>query len=116
MQDDLIGAYKNFTTAKEMWDRLRFDFGETSVTRLRSLVLKFEIYMKESKNLMTEHLRIMSTMIRGLNNVGNMLFDEQQVQDVIRSLLDSCINMRQILAFNENINNFVDVNFSPSGA
>ncbi|GAV85452.1 UBN2_2 domain-containing protein [Cephalotus follicularis] len=89
MHDDLIGAYEHCATAKEMWDQLRFDFGGTSVTRLRSLVLKFEMYKKDPKNSMTEHLRIMSAVIRDLKNAEVALSDEQQVQVVIRSLPDS---------------------------
>ncbi|GAV71104.1 UBN2_2 domain-containing protein [Cephalotus follicularis] len=58
---------------------------------------------------MIERLRIMSAMIRDLKNVGNTLSDEQQVQDVIRSLPDSWISMRQIMTHNENIKNFADV-------
>ncbi|GAV60285.1 UBN2_2 domain-containing protein [Cephalotus follicularis] len=107
MHDDLIGTYEHCPTAKEMWDQLRFDFGGTSVTRLRSLVLKFEMY--KNKNSMTQHLRIMSAMIRDLKNAGNVLSDEQQVQDVIRYLPDSWVSMRQILTHNENIKNFANV-------
>ncbi|GAV83646.1 UBN2_3 domain-containing protein [Cephalotus follicularis] len=66
MHDDLIGAYEHCPIAMEMWDQLRFDFGGTFFTRLRNLVLKFEIYKKEPKNSMDEHLRIMSAMIRDL--------------------------------------------------
>ncbi|GAV60284.1 UBN2_3 domain-containing protein [Cephalotus follicularis] len=77
MHDDLIGAYEHCPTAKEIWDQLLFDFGGTSVTRLRSLVLKFEMYKKKPKNSMTEHLRIMSAMIRVLKNAENALSDEQ---------------------------------------
>ncbi|GAV91867.1 UBN2_3 domain-containing protein [Cephalotus follicularis] len=50
MHDDLIGAYERCAIAKEMWNQLRFDFGGTSVTRLRSLILKFEMYKKDPKN------------------------------------------------------------------
>ncbi|GAV81340.1 UBN2_2 domain-containing protein [Cephalotus follicularis] len=109
MYDDLIAAYEHCATTKEMWDQLRFDFGGTYVTRLRSLVLKFEIYKKDPKNSMTEHLRIMSAMIRDLKNAGNALSDEQQVQAMIRFLPDSWVSMRQILTHNENIKNFADV-------
>ncbi|GAV57760.1 UBN2_2 domain-containing protein, partial [Cephalotus follicularis] len=87
----------------------RFDFGGTSVTRLRSLVLKFEMDKKDPKNSMTEHLRIMSVMIRDLKNAEVALSDEQQVQAMIRSLHDSWVNMRQILTYNENTKNFADV-------
>uniref|UniRef100_A0A2N9HPJ0 Integrase catalytic domain-containing protein n=1 Tax=Fagus sylvatica TaxID=28930 RepID=A0A2N9HPJ0_FAGSY len=63
-----------------MWDQLKFDFGGTSTTRLRSLVLKFEVYRKDPKHMMTEHLRMMSGMIRDLKAAGNVLTNEQQVQ------------------------------------
>ena len=38
MHNDLIGKYEAFQNAKDMWDQLKFDFGCTSTTRLRSLV------------------------------------------------------------------------------
>ena len=63
--------------------QLKFDFGGISTTRLRSLVLKFEVYCKDPKCTMTEHLRMMSGMIRDLKAIGNVLTDEQQVQFVI---------------------------------
>ncbi|GAV85274.1 UBN2_2 domain-containing protein [Cephalotus follicularis] len=109
MHDDLIGAYEHCATSMVMWDQLRFDFGGTFVTRLRSLVLKFEIYKKEPKNSMTKHLRIISAMIRDLKNDEIALSDEQQVQAVIRYSPDSLVTMRQILTHNENIKNFADV-------
>ena len=89
MHDDLIGEYETFQNTKDMWDQLKFDFGGTSTTRLRSLVLKFEVYCKDPKHTMTEHFRMMSGMIRDLKAAGNVLTDEQQVQAIIRSLPDS---------------------------
>jgi hypothetical protein len=97
MHDDLIGEYETFQNAKDMWDQLKFDFGGISTTRLRSLVLKFEVYRKDPKHTMTEHLRIMSAMIHDLKAVGNVITDEQQVQAVIRSLPDSWVSMKQIM-------------------
>ena len=58
---------------------------------------------------MTKHLRMMSWMIRDLKAAGNVLTDEQQVQVVIRSLLDSWVSMKQIMTHNENIKNFADI-------
>ena len=58
---------------------------------------------------MTEHLRMMSGMIRDLKAAGNVLTDEQQVQDVIRSLPDSWISMKQIMTYNGNIKNFANI-------
>ena len=109
MHDDLIGHYDHFRTVKEMWDQLRFDFGGTSTTRLRSLVLKFETYRKDNKHTMTEHLRVMSTLIRELKEADHNLSDEQQVQAVIRSLPDSWVHMKQIMTHNDNIKNFSDI-------
>ena len=109
MHDGLIGEYEAFQNAKDMWDQLKFDFGGTSTTRLRSLVLKFEVYCKDPKHTMTEHLRMMFEMICDLKVARNVLTDEQQVQAVIRSLPDSWINMKQIMTHNENIENFADI-------
>uniref|UniRef100_A0A2N9EE71 Integrase catalytic domain-containing protein n=1 Tax=Fagus sylvatica TaxID=28930 RepID=A0A2N9EE71_FAGSY len=79
MHDDLIGEYETFQNAKDMWDQLKFDFDGTSTTRLRSLVLKFEVYRKDPKHTMTKHLRTMSGMIHDLKATGNVLTDKQQV-------------------------------------
>ncbi|KAL6286447.1 hypothetical protein ACE6H2_010837 [Prunus campanulata] len=43
MYNDLIGGYESFPTVKALWNQLKFDFGGMSTTRLRSLVLKFEV-------------------------------------------------------------------------
>jgi uncharacterized protein VirK/YbjX len=71
MNDDLIGEYEAFQNAKDMWDQLKFDFDGTSTTRLRSLVLSFEVNRKDSKHTMNEHLKMMSRMIRDLKAAGN---------------------------------------------
>ena len=42
-------------------------------------MLKFEVYRKDPKHSMTEHLRAMSGMIRDLAAAGNVLSDEQQI-------------------------------------
>ena len=107
MHDDLIGKYETFQNAKNMWDQLKFDFGGTSTTRLRSLVLKFKVYRKDPKDTMNEHLRMMPRMIRDLKVAGNVLTDEQQVQAIIRSLHDSWISMKIIMTHNENIKNLL---------
>ena len=76
MHGDLIGEFENFPTTMAMWEQLKFTFGGTSITRLRSLVLKFETHCKDHKVSMTEHLRVMSNMIRDLNVVWHILTDE----------------------------------------
>jgi len=77
MNDDLLGEYHVYSKSTEIWDQLKFPFGGISTTRLRSLVLKFDAYRKDPKHSMTEHLRMMSSMIRDLGNCGNALTDEQ---------------------------------------
>ena len=109
IHDDLIREYEAFQNAKDMWDQLKFDFGGTSTTRLRILVLKFEAYRKDPKHTMIEHLRMMSEMICDLKAVGNILTDEQQVQVVIRSLPDSWVSMKLIMTHIENIKNFANI-------
>ena len=65
MHDDLIGEFENFPTptVMAMLEQLKFTFGGTSITRLRSLVVKFEMHRKDSKVSMTEHLKGRSNMI-----------------------------------------------------
>jgi hypothetical protein len=58
---------------------------------------------------MTEHLRMMSEMIRDLKAARNVIADKQQVQAVIRSLPDSWVSMKQIMTHNENIKNFANI-------
>ena len=88
MLNDLMGDYEQFTSAKIVWDQLRFDLGGTSTTRHQGLILKFETYSKNPKQMMTEHLRVISSMIHQLKDAGQVLTNEQQVQVVIRSLPD----------------------------
>ncbi|KAK2970752.1 hypothetical protein RJ640_028275 [Escallonia rubra] len=84
LQNDLIGQYDELPTCKALWEQLKFSFGGTSTTRLRSLVIKFEEYTKDPKHTMSEHLRVMSNMIGKLRDAGHALTDEQQVKAVIR--------------------------------
>ncbi|KAK2966262.1 hypothetical protein RJ640_003319 [Escallonia rubra] len=109
LQNDLIGQFDKLPTCKTLCDQLKFSFGGTSTTRLRSLVIKFEEYTKDPKHTMNEHLRVMSNMIGKLREVGHARTDEQQVRAVIRSLPVSWANMKQILTHSENIKNFYDV-------
>ena len=79
MHNDLIGEFENFPTAMAMWEQLKFTFDGTLITRLRSLVLKFEMHRKDPKVSMTKHLRGMSNMIRDINVAGHILTDEQHI-------------------------------------
>ena len=78
MHVDLIGKYEYYPIAKEMWDQLKFDFSDALITRLRNQVLKFAKYRKDSKHMMTEHLRLLSGRIRDLKVARNILTDELQ--------------------------------------
>nr|CAD1829389.1 unnamed protein product [Ananas comosus var. bracteatus] len=110
MQDDLIGQFEIFETAKDMWDNLKITFGQTSSTRLRALNLKFLQYIKDPKHSMAEHLRVMSAMIQDLKTAGNELTDEQQVLAVIRSLPDpEWSQMKLLMKHSENIKTFNDI-------
>ncbi|KAK2975930.1 hypothetical protein RJ640_024815, partial [Escallonia rubra] len=102
-------TYDELPTCKALWEQLKFSFGGTSTTRLRSLVIKFEEYTKDPKHTMSEHLRVMSNMIGKLREAGHALTDEQQVRAVIRSFPASWANMKQILTHSENVKNFSDV-------
>ncbi|KAK2979912.1 hypothetical protein RJ640_029575 [Escallonia rubra] len=78
LQNDLIGQYDELPTCKALWEQLKFSFGGTSTTRLRSLVIKFEEYTKDPKHTMSEHLRVMSNMIGKLRDAGHALTDEHE--------------------------------------
>lgn len=54
----------------------------------RSMILKFENYVKRVDHVMSSHLREMSHMNHQLKKVGHDLADEQQVQAIIRSFSD----------------------------
>ncbi|KAK2967724.1 hypothetical protein RJ640_028455 [Escallonia rubra] len=92
LQNDLIEQFDELPTCKVLWDQLKFSFGGTSTTRLRSLVIKFEEYTKDPKHTMSEHLRVMSNMIGKLRDAGHALTDEQQVRAVI-SIGDASKNL-----------------------
>ncbi|KAK2981067.1 hypothetical protein RJ640_003009 [Escallonia rubra] len=109
LQNDLIRQYDELPTCKALWEQLKFSFGGTSTTRLRSLVIKFEEYTKDPKHTMSEHLRVTSNMIGKLRDAGHALTNEQQIRAGIRSLPASWANMKQTLNHSENIKNFSDV-------
>ena len=89
MHNDLIGEFKAYTTALELWELLKAKFGGTSGTRLHGLTMRFDSYMMRSIHSIKQHLRAMSSMNRELKTTGNDMSDEQQVQAIIRSLPSS---------------------------
>ena len=86
MENNIIQEFKNYNLAKDIWSSLKTNFGGTSVTKLRSLMIRFDTYKKKSKHSMKKHLREMSNMICELKDASHVLTNEQQVQAVIRSL------------------------------
>ncbi|XP_071694123.1 uncharacterized protein [Rutidosis leptorrhynchoides] len=108
MDDDIMRDFCKYELAKDMWKALADKFGATSVTKLRSLTIKFDQYKKKSDHTMKKHVRQMLNMISELRNAGHVLTDEQQVQAMIRSLPQSWEQMKMHLTHNENINTFED--------
>jgi hypothetical protein len=109
MHNDLIGKFESYGTAQDMWIALKEKFGGTTVTRLRTLTLKFDTFRMQCGDSMQEHLRKMSVMVRELKAVGNNLTDEQQIQVVIRSLPVSWEQMKLNMTHNESIQMLEDL-------
>ena len=86
MDHDIMREFRKYEITKAMWSTLFKRFGGTSITKPRSLTIKFDFYKKRLENNMKKHLRQMSNMISELKDAGHTLTDEPQVQVVIRSL------------------------------
>ena len=91
-----------------MWSALSERFGGMSITKLRSLIIKFDTYKKCPEHNMKKNLRQMSNMISELKNVGHTLTNKQQVQVVICSLPQIWEHMKMHLIYNENIKTLED--------
>ena len=89
MHNDLISEFEEYGTAQEMWTSFKARFEGTIMTRLRTLTMKLDTYRVQRGDYMAVHLRKMLRMISELKVTGNNLFDEQQIQAVIRSLPNS---------------------------
>lgn len=63
-----------------MWSSLKERFSGTSITKLRSLTIKFDIYKKHHDYNMKKYLKHMSNMISELKYASDNLIDEQKVQ------------------------------------
>ena len=79
VENDIMREFRSYDLAMDMWSALKNKFGATSVTKLRSLTIKFDTYKKKSDHSMKKHLREMSNMICELKDTGHVLTDEQQV-------------------------------------
>jgi len=56
MHDDLIGEFEACLTAKDMGDKIKIQFSQTSTTRLRTLHLKRMHYDMDSTHTIDKHL------------------------------------------------------------
>jgi len=83
MHNDLIGEFEACPIAKDMWDKLKVRFSQTSAMRLRTLHLKWMQYEIDSTHTIAEHLRTMSAMVRDFKAVGREISEEEQVLNVI---------------------------------
>ncbi|KAH9608961.1 hypothetical protein KSS87_006063, partial [Heliosperma pusillum] len=112
MHNDLIGEFEMCPTAKDMCDKLKIVFGQTSATRLRALNLKWMDYSIDPKHNVTEHLRVMSAMIRDLKAAGRDVPDKEQVVNVLRSLpsdTEEWKNFKLLMSHSENIKTFTEL-------
>lgn len=63
MYNDGIGKFDNYPNAQEMWNQPKIVYGGTSMTRLRTKMLKFGTYRINPQHSVVEHLKVMSTKI-----------------------------------------------------
>jgi len=88
MHDDLLGDFEGCPTAKDMWDRLKIWFGQTSTTRLRTLPLKWMQFQLDAGRPMTKQLRTLSGIVRDLKAAGQGIPEDEQALNVIRAVPD----------------------------
>ena len=86
MDDDIMRELEKYEITKDMWFALSERFGGMSITKLRSLTIKFDTHKKHPQHNMKKHLRKMSNKISELKDADHTLTNEQQVQAVVRSL------------------------------
>ena len=77
MENDIKQKFKSYDLAKDMWSALKTKLGGTSVTKLRSLTIRFDTYKKKFEHTMKKYLREMLNMICELKDTGHVLIDEQ---------------------------------------
>lgn len=85
MVDDLIHECEQFPTAHDICVYLRVKYGGTSLTKLRQLTIKLDIYKKFHNHNIKQLDRIMtmSNMVRELKSSDHLLSYEQQAQTLI---------------------------------
>ena len=83
MDDDIMREFRKYEITKDMCSALSERFGGMSLTKLRSLTIKFDTYKKHLEQNMKKHLRNMSNMISELKDESHTLTNEQKVHAVI---------------------------------
>jgi len=86
MHDDLLKEFEGCPTVKDMWDRLKIQFGQTSATRLCTLRLKWTQFQLDGGRLMTKQLRTLSGIVPDLKAVVQDMLEDEQALNVIRAL------------------------------
>lgn len=74
MHIDINGEFGHCHIIQEMWT-----YGGISAIWLHVAIFKFQTYMMDQKHAITEHVRVISTMIRDLSSACNNLNDELQI-------------------------------------
>ena len=86
MHFESILTYENYGTAKEMWDALKEEYGETTVSKTRVMTMEFDAYRMALGVNLKDHLRRMSQMIVDLARAWNVLTEDQKIIAVLWSL------------------------------
>lgn len=87
MHSHIIREVEHYSTAQEIWNRLKIIYGCTSAARLRAMTFKFETYLMDCKHTTAELLESL-VMIHDLKSAGNSFSNVQRVLATIRSLDD----------------------------
>ena len=105
---DLLGEFERCPIAKDIWDRLKIRFSQTSATRLRTLCLKWMQFQLDAGRPVIEQLQNLSGIVRDLRSAGQDIPEDEQAQNVIRALPDTKLwqNFLQVMAYNKNIKTF----------
>ena len=74
---------RKLKSTKDMWDALKDNFGVTSVTRLHTLITKFDNYKKDPQHFIKKHLHVMAAMIRDLMAAAHKMSDEYEIQGIL---------------------------------
>jgi len=108
MHDDLLVEFEGCPTAKDMWDRLKIPFDQTSATRLPTLRLKGMQFQLDAGRRMTEQLRALSGIAHDLKAASQDIPEDEQAVNAIWALPDTKLwqNISQAMAYNKNIKTF----------